>query len=300
MLIIATDFVIPSWQNSSNDILFCYTDKSYDFERGTKMRALHAMGLNVRHTGDFCIDRPKGSGDNLLIVFKTNALLRNQGKEIIVPPNSAIVYRKNTAQYYRCICDNYVNHYLHFEGCEEDIFYKEAGFSFDTLLYLQNIDVVEDILRMISREQVSLSQNKELCIDMLIKTLMLKLADANVEENQVLQNHHGAELEALRAEIYSNAGQFFSVEQLADKMSLSSSHFQQLYRKHFGVSCYEDLLCAKTKAAQYYLSTTILSVREIASLCGYENDVCFMRQFKKRTGFTPTEYRNRVCPLCSV
>lgn len=264
------------------------------------MRQLHAMGLNVRHTGDFCIDRPKGSGDNLLIVFKTNALLRNQGKEIIVPPNSAIVYRKNSAQYYRCICDNYVNHYLHFEGCEEDTFYKEAGFSFDTLLYLSNIDVVEDILKMISREQVSLSQNKELCIDMLIKTLMLKLADANVEENQVLQNHHGAELEALRAEIYSNAGQFFSVEQLADKMSLSSSHFQQLYRKHFGVSCYEDLLCAKTKAAQYYLSTTILSVREIASLCGYENDVCFMRQFKKRTGFTPTEYRNRVCPLCSV
>lgn len=258
------------------------------------MRQLHAIGLNVRHTGEFCIDRPKGSGDNLLIVFKTNALLCIHGEEIIVPPNSAIVFRRNTAQYYRGICDNYVNHFLHFEGCEEDAFYKEIGFSFDTLLYLQNINAVEDILRMISREQVSLSTNKDLCIDMLIKTLMLKLADAGVSERPVLQNTHGAELETLRAEIYSNAGQFFSVEQLADKVNLSSSHFQQLYKKQFGVSCYEDLLCAKTKAAQYYLSTTILSIREISALCGYENDVCFMRQFKKRTGLTPTEYRNRV------
>ena len=39
------------------------------------MMKLNAIGLDVRHIGDFCIDRPNGSGDNLLVIFKTDALL---------------------------------------------------------------------------------------------------------------------------------------------------------------------------------------------------------------------------------
>lgn len=32
-------------------------------------------------------------------------------------------------------------------------------------------------------------------------------------------------------------------------------------------------------------------VGEISNLCGYENEVHFMRQFKKLTTLTPSEYR---------
>ena len=74
-------------------------------------------------------------------------------------------------------------------------------------------------------------------------------------------------------------------------MSLSASYFQTLYRAEFGVSCYEDVLRAKTGLAEYYLANTDMQVREIAALCGFENDVHFMRQFRKRTGSTALEYR---------
>ena len=39
------------------------------------MMKLHAIGMAVRHTADFVIDRPAGSGDDLLIIFKTPAEL---------------------------------------------------------------------------------------------------------------------------------------------------------------------------------------------------------------------------------
>ena len=39
------------------------------------MISLNAIGKDTRHTGDFCIWRPDGSGDNLLVIFKTSALL---------------------------------------------------------------------------------------------------------------------------------------------------------------------------------------------------------------------------------
>ena len=137
------------------------------------------------------------------------------------------------------------------------------------------------------------SPHKEQYMDMLIKMLILKLSDCGRRYNCQQPDHciHGSALDGLRAELYSNAGRFSSVNELAKCVNLSPSHFQQLYRERFGVSCYDDLLSARIRSAEYYLKNTGLTVREIAELCGYENDVCFMRLFKRRTGITPSEYR---------
>ena len=81
---------------------------------------------------------------------------------------------------------------------------------------------------------------------------------------------------------------------MAARLALSPSYFQTLYRAEFGVSCYEDVLRAKTSLAQYYLANTSMTVRQIAMLCGFENDVHFMRQFRKRTGQTALQYRRSV------
>lgn len=254
---------------------------------------IHAIGLDMHHFGDFCIDRPNGSGDDLLIIFKTNAIITVDGEDIIAPPDSAVLYPIGAHQHYRTACNTYINHFLHFEGLDNDEL--RTALPLGRLIGLENIEEVEELLRMISREHMSDSANKEQYMDMLIKMLILKLSDCISDGiSPVGKNPHSAKLNALRAEMYSSAGQFSSVEQLAQKLNFSPSHFQQLYKSFFGVSCYEDLLTAKIKMAQYYLRSTKLSVKEISAMCGYENDVCFMRQFKKRVGVTPTEYRSKT------
>jgi len=101
-------------------------------------------------------------------------------------------------------------------------------------------------------------------------------------------------LNMLRAEMYSNAGKFKSVADMAERINVSPSYLHQLYKDQFGISCYDDLLSAKIKTAQYYLGNSTLSVKEISSICGYDNSVCFMRRFKDRVGLTPSEYRKMV------
>lgn len=78
---------------------------------------LHRMGINIRHMGRFCIDRTNGSGDYLLVIFKTNALVMVAGKEQTVLPNSCILFSRHSKQLYRTTGRTYVDHYLHFE-CE--------------------------------------------------------------------------------------------------------------------------------------------------------------------------------------
>lgn len=253
----------------------------------------HAIGMNYRHDSDFEIDRPNGSGDDLLLIFKTEAKVFLESGEVTAPPYSAIFYRKGSKQHYRANNKEYVNHFLHLECSGEEAFLSSAEFPFNKVIPLSDIGEAEDILRMISREEMAGSPYKERYMDMLIKMLILKLSDCAHRYNCKQPDHcvHGSTLDGLRAELYSNAGSFSSVNELAKRVNLSPSHFQHLYRERFGVSCYDDLLSARIRSAEYYLKNTKLTIREIAELCGYENDVCFMRLFKRRIGITPSEYR---------
>lgn len=255
------------------------------------MMTLNAMGMNFRHGRDFEINRPHGSGDNLLIIFKTAAIAEIDGVPQNVLPNSAILYSVGAPQIYRACADIYVNHWIHMDCCEADNFHKTTGLTFNKIIRLSGTAEAEDIMHIMSREELSDLPSKNRYMDLLIKMLLLKLGDSGRNSPAIVTNSHYSELRQLRADIYSSPGQYGSIESIAGKVNLSPPHFQRLYREQFGVSCYEDLLSAKTKAAQYYLKNTNMTVKEISSACGYENDVCFMRRFKQRTGLTPTKYR---------
>lgn len=60
------------------------------------MMVFHAIGMNYRHDGEFSIDRPAGSGDELLLVFKTEARVSLQGGEVTAPPDSALLYMEGS------------------------------------------------------------------------------------------------------------------------------------------------------------------------------------------------------------
>ncbi|MBQ5333259.1 MAG: helix-turn-helix transcriptional regulator [Oscillospiraceae bacterium] len=250
------------------------------------------MGLSYSHDKEFSIDRPNGSGDELLLIFITEAMVSLEEGDVIAPPRSAILYKKGVPQRYKACGDKYSNHFLHMDCTGEDEFFSSVGFPFNKVIPLWDCSEAEELMRMISREEMSASPFKDRYMDMLIKLLILKIAECSEKKNTAqVRSIHSSALGALRAELYSNAGSFGSVSDLARSVNLSPSHFQQLYREQFGVSCYEDLLSARMKAAEYYLKNTALTVKEIAALCGYENDVCFMRLFRRKIGMTPSEYR---------
>lgn len=255
------------------------------------MMTLRTIGMNYRHDGDFEIIRPDGSGENLIVIFKSAAEVVIDGTVTSVLPDSMILYSVGTPQIYRACGESYTNHWIHLDCCEKDDFHLATGLPFNKVMKLTNVVEIEDIMHMMSREILSDMSSKDQYMDLLIRMLLIKLGDSCKASVRTVTNPHYAGLRQLRAEIYSSAGQFSSVEQLAEMVSLSQPHFQRLYKELFGVSSYEDLLCAKIKAAQYYLKNTDMTVKEIAAACGYENDVCFMRRFKQRTDLTPMEYR---------
>lgn len=250
---------------------------------------LHTMGLDYRHDRYFMIDRPNGSGDELILIFKTPALVELHGEVFHVPAGSAVVYSGEFHQHYGADGGEFANHWVHFSSGENSGFTQRIGLPYNTIITSADIAAAEKILSLLSLESVSGSENSTDNIDLLLRLLLSKLAEGAEQKGSVTE--HSAALRELRASIHRNPSDRRSIAELAESLSLSPSHFQYLYKTEFGISCYEDLLCARIENAKYYLRSTSLPIKQIAELCGCENDVHFIRQFRKRTGMTAGEYR---------
>lgn len=103
-----------------------------------------------------------------------------------------------------------------------------------------------------------------------------------------------SELNNLRMRIYAKPEEVGSVDEMAAELGVSRSGLQHMYKKMFNIPISTDVISARVNSAKLRLASTKFSLREIAKLCGYQNEFYFMRQFKEVTGMTPTEYRETL------
>lgn len=78
---------------------------------------------------------------------------------------------------------------------------------------------------------------------------------------------------------------------LAEENGMEISSLSRLIRRHTGCTFTELLHTARFNRAVALLADTGLSVADIAIAVGYENTAFFYRNFAKRFGCTPAEYR---------
>ncbi len=101
------------------------------------------------------------------------------------------------------------------------------------------------------------------------------------------------QLRMLRREIHKAPELDWNLSELSKRLNISKSYVQKLYKENFGVSYIDDLINARLGMAKQLLKTTDLRINEVASSCGYQNSTHFMRQFKEKTGISPSEYRKK-------
>lgn len=97
----------------------------------------------------------------------------------------------------------------------------------------------------------------------------------------------------LRSEMEAHPEKQWSTEDICASLHISKSTLQKNYRSCFGRSVIDELIDFRMAKAKQLLSTTTLTVAEIAAQCGYSTDSYFMKQFKRSTGTTPSEFRRK-------
>ncbi|MDD5730314.1 MAG: DNA-binding response regulator [Candidatus Omnitrophica bacterium] len=83
------------------------------------------------------------------------------------------------------------------------------------------------------------------------------------------------------------------LKEAAEAVCLSPKYLSRIFKQKTGKSFSEYRLKIKIEKARELLSKSANNVNQIADKLGYENVESFIRQFKKLTRKTPTEYRKK-------
>ena len=94
--------------------------------------------------------------------------------------------------------------------------------------------------------------------------------------------------------IEENVSRDISLNEISEELNISSYYFSKLFKEETGEGFIEYLTKRRVEKAKEMLKDPSKSIKEVGSDCGYSDPNYFSRIFKKSTGMTPTEYKERA------
>lgn len=259
---------------------------------------VNSCGHDSHHLKPCNIEHKAGVPDYLILLIKHESWIILDGKKHTVHSNSLICFPPDTYIHYGCDTIGYNDDWIHFMLAEkEQDFFKALHLPMCQIVHPYDFHRLSEYVRMMSACYHSTSMHKEQIMDSFMHIFLYTLQEEleKVSDEPLVQKYY-QDFSRLRTQIYNNPADVWTVPALAASICLSLSYFQHLYKHFFNCSCQQDIINARLALAKYYLSNSNMSIRGLADFCGYDNELHFMRQFKKFVGMTPTEYRQTTAP----
>ena len=110
-------------------------------------------------------------------------------------------------------------------------------------------------------------------------------------EDEVLINKINKAKVLMRESVYQDV----TAEELSKSLNICYSGFRRAFKEFTGTSPTKYMVELKLNEAKMLLLTTPQSIKQIAIVLNFDNVDYFSVFFKKRTGYTPSDYRNSFC-----
>ncbi len=123
------------------------------------------------------------------------------------------------------------------------------------------------------------------------KSSILKIL--NLSTSYMNENPNNDHISTVLNYIHANYQKDLSLPELANYVHLTPYHFSRLFKKVTGSTFVSYINDFRINKAKEMLTDTALTVTEIGKKSGFSNMNNFYRTFKKSTGMTPHEFRNR-------
>lgn len=216
------------------------------------------------------------------------------GEQQVMRPGQAILYYPHTSYHYAMCGQEEVQYYwIHFTGYDAAQLVETCRIPNQTLLdvgscpslILDFEEIFRDyIVRDSCFEQSTAARLTSICIEI----------SRRAEASGSGSSETDSRIYRVLSFIHKNYDRNLSIEQLALQEHLSPSRFRALFRECTGLSPMDYLTVLRINRARQLMGQTDLSVGEVASAVGYQDQLYFSRIFKRRTGMTPSAYRQNL------
>jgi two-component system response regulator YesN len=159
---------------------------------------------------------------------------------------------------------------------------------FETVQMAMNSGFSKYFLKPLSRTEL-ISAVEILLLPKMIKSSYLADAVSSTKPTKIdLANPIQSVLSYIQNHFYEQ----ITVNEVAEWVYLSPSHFSRLFKAEMGVTFIEHLTKYRVEQSKRLIKITSLPIEVIANNTGFTNAGYFATTFKRLVGKTPTEYRN--------
>ena len=250
------------------------------------------------HTGPVIeTPHPEGRNDYQLLYIaagKGYFYFKGSSEPTVVTKGNMVLFRPKEPQvYYYYAKDKTEVYWVHFTGWKIEQYLDSYELSKDENVFFTGVSADYPwIYNQIIRELQLQRANYEDVIKLFLHHILLTV-NRYIKEGKQTKNDTINDIE--RAVHYFNANytKQISIEQYASEHLISVNWFIHNFKKIMKMPPMQYIVSLRIAAAKSYLENSNKNIAEIALTVGYDNPLYFSRLFKKYTGLTPSEYRQR-------
>lgn len=203
-----------------------------------------------------------------------------------------VFYHPHQIHHYEFNGDGRITYYwLYFTGKDSQELMERFGFKNQTVINVGVNTRLCDIFEHLISELIFRKQDFTFYAGTYLMQLFLEISRCNSSESHKADTSY--RIEKSLQFLINNFKQDISIPDLASIENLSSSRYRYVFKELTGKSPKEYLTDVRMQRARDLLTTTNLSVSDIAELVGYKNMLYFCRIFKQYSGMTASEFRKR-------
>ncbi len=263
----------------------------------------HLIDIDTRHTPDYRYDCPAALDDTCLIMcFRTPVMILTRNGLETGEPGCCIIHSLEFREYHYSVFgshEGFRNDWLKADFKTVSGMIGDLKLPYDTLLPTGRPDLLESGIAAIREELENPDGFSATSIRLHLHLLLLAIKRAHGDEAHrqamltQLEREYDPVFRQIRAQLRREYAREYHIADLASRAGLSPERFSALYRKLFGSSPYAEMIDARMIAAKRLLSSTSLTVKEIADRCGWSDQYYFSRLFKEKCAVSPRDFRQQ-------
>ena len=237
--------------------------------------------------------RPKGRVDyHILYIHSGICHVRRDDVWQAAEAGSIILFLPGQKQEYRFEPeDKSVSYYIHFTGADCETILKRLNLWQHFLIPMGKSKEFEAIFDKMLLEYTMKRPAYEDCCGAYLQQLLVVISRRSAPMENGVQKAQVQMIEQVLLQMYDSLGKELSVTELAKSCYMSAGHFCHLFKHVVGISPYGYMAYLRIEKAKDLLANTGRSIAEISMETGFADQNYFSRYFKRKTGYSPTEYR---------
>ncbi len=174
----------------------------------------------------------------------------------------------------------------------ESVHFEDTGI-LNTPIVLKSAPLLEQMMGQITTEFCMGGAHTDMLLSSLLKAAIISVVRLTEEEDSFTEAATAPLVRSIISHINMQYDSPITNESIADAFHFNSTYLNRIFKSHTGSSLHAFLLSRRITAAMEMLRSQSLPVGEVAEKCGFGSLHHFTKTFKKRTGMTPSQYRNR-------